>query len=71
MRTNNEQLLSCIADLRASLNRLIGEGPVAAPQPEAATAAQGILGCSDEVLNEQSHLLNDLRECVLVIEKIA
>ncbi len=71
VRANNEQLVSCVSDLRSVLNRAIGEGPVGQPQAETAVAQAGVYGAIDEALKDQSRHLVDLRECIQVTEKIA
>ncbi len=67
---NNDHLTASIANLQGFLSRAVGEVPTGAPQPETAIAQTGLLGNTDEALNSQSRLLNDLREIILVIEKL-
>lgn len=70
-RSNNELLTTCLSDLRSFLNRAIGESPSGAPQPEAAGLQAGIVGNINDALHEQTRILGDVRECLLVIEKLA
>lgn len=71
LRANNDHLMSCIADLRGFLTRAIGESPPNAPSTDGAVAQAGVLGAVDEALNDQTSLCDNIRECILVIEKVA
>ncbi len=72
MRANNELLGGCLADVRAFLSRAVGEGMGNALQPtEVVTSQTGLVGSIDDALNEQTCLLSDMRESLLVIEKLA
>ncbi len=67
---NNDQLNTCVIDLRSFVGRAVG-----ATEPTGDTAAipdqAGVLGNVSSKLVAQSSLLQELRELVLLIEKIA
>lgn len=71
LHANNELLNNCLGDMRAFLSRAIGVSSDAAPQQETATTQAGVFGQIDEALRIQSQTLSEIREVVLIIEKIS
>ena len=68
---NNEQLNLCVVDLRTFIARAVGESSLKMESEADRVESAGVLGSIGDKLHNQSTLIQELREVVLRIEKIA
>jgi len=70
-RGNNEQLRGLLNNLRGFVDRTTGQNLATPPEASDSVEPAGTLMILRAMLEDQTRTLNDLRDTVLAIEKIA